>query len=39
MAHAAKVQFVGVSSAFASLKAIDSCIQVKKVTELVPLLA
>jgi HAD superfamily hydrolase (TIGR01509 family) len=38
MAHAAKVQFVGVSSAFASLKAIDSCIQVETIAELVTLL-
>lgn len=39
MAHAAKVQFVGVRSAFASLKAIDSCIQVETIAEIVPLLA
>ncbi len=38
MAHAAKVQFVGVSSAFASLKAIDSCIQVETIAEIVTLL-
>jgi HAD superfamily hydrolase (TIGR01509 family) len=38
MAHAAKVQFVGLSSAFASLKAIDSCIQVETIAELVTLL-
>lgn len=39
MAHAAKVQFVGVRSAFASLKAIDSCIQVRTIAEIVTLLA
>jgi HAD superfamily hydrolase (TIGR01509 family) len=38
MAHAAKVQFVGVSSAFASLKALDSCIRVETIAELVALL-
>ncbi|MGH7452953.1 MAG: HAD family hydrolase, partial [bacterium] len=38
MAHAAKVQFVGVQSEFASLKAIDSCLQVETIAELVTLL-
>ncbi len=37
MAHAARVQFVGVQSAFSSLKAIDSCIQVETIAELVAL--
>jgi HAD superfamily hydrolase (TIGR01549 family) len=37
MAHAAKVQFVGVRSAFDSLKAIDSCIQVEKIADIVAL--
>ncbi len=39
MAHAARVQFVGVRSAFASLKAIDSCIQIETIVELATLLA
>lgn len=39
MAHAARVQFVGVRSAFASLKAIDSCIQIETIAELATLLA
>jgi HAD superfamily hydrolase (TIGR01549 family) len=39
MAHAAKVQFVGVRSAFDSLKAIDSCMQVEKIADIVALLA
>lgn len=38
MARAAKVQFIGVRSAFDSLKAIDSCMQVEKIADIVALL-